>query len=273
MTEASTRHTDRVALVTGASRGIGAHLATAFARSGYAVAGVARSTESLADTAGRLTGEGHRFLSLACDVTEQADVERAVQQVAEELGRIDVLVNNAGLVEPELPLWEGDPDTWWQVMTTNVRGPFLLCRSVVPVMIGHGGGRIINLNSGAGTRERAELTAYCASKSALARITGGVALAGAQHGVHAFDLAPGVVETDMTHSMRMHEGRTEWTDPEDVTSLALALASGELDGLSGRMVRAGADSVERLREVAGRDLPEGARMLRLRPWGPDDPLG
>jgi NAD(P)-dependent dehydrogenase (short-subunit alcohol dehydrogenase family) len=271
--QSSGRHTGRVVLVTGASRGIGAHLATAFAEDGYAVAGLARSTESLSEVTGRMADAGHRFLPLACDVTDQRAVEETVGRVVAELGRVDVLVNNAGLVEPEVPLWEGDPDTWWQVMTTNVRGPFLLCRSVVPVMIRQGGGRVINLNSGAGTRERAELTAYCASKSALSRITGGIALAGREHGVHAFDLAPGVVETDMTHGMRMHVGRTEWTDPGDVAGLALALAAGELDGMSGRLVRAGADAVDVLREVASRDLPEGARMLRLRPWGPDDPLG
>src|SRR5690606_16111405 len=272
MTGTSTRHTGRVAVVTGASRGIGAHLGTAFARAGHAVAGLARSTDRLADVGSRLAAEGHRFLPLACDVTDREQVEQTVAQVVAELGRIDVLVNNAGLVEPELPLWEGDPDTWWQVVTTNVRGPYLMCRAVVPVMIERGGGRVINLNSGAGTRERADLTAYCASKSALARITGGVALAGAAHGVFAFDLAPGVVETDMTHGMRMHEGRTEWTDPQVVGELALALASGELDGMSGRMVRAGGDSVATLRDVAARELPAGARRLRLPPWGRDHPL-
>lgn len=130
----------------------------------------------------------------------------------------------------------------------------------------------MNLNSGAGTDARAELTAYCASKSALARLTGGTALAGAQHGVHAFDLAPGVVETDMTHSMVMHADRTRWTDPDDVTALLLAIALGELDGFSGRMVRAGADHLDTLRKLSAEGLADGARTLRLRPWGSDDPV-
>lgn len=251
----------RVALVTGASRGIGDHLVRALLGAGWAVVGLSRSG-SVADGA---TG-------LPCDVTDAGSVDEVVGRVVAEHGRIDLLVNCAGLVEPERPVWEADVDEWWQVMVTNVRGPFLLTRAVVPHMIAAGGGRIVNLNSGAGTRERADLTAYCASKSALARLTGGTALAGAEHGVLAFDLAPGVVETDMTHSMRMHDGRTEWTAPEDVVALLLALADGELDGFSGRMVRAGSDDLETLRRRSTEGLGEGERMLRLRPWGPDDPL-
>lgn len=253
---------NRLALVTGASRGIGDLLVRGLLDAGWAVVGLSRSG-SVADGA----------VGLACDVTDADAVARTVEQVVAEHGPIGLLVNNAGLVEDETPLWEADVDQWWQVMVTNVRGPFLLTRAVVPHMIAAGGGRVVNLNSGAGTRERADLTAYCASKSALARLTGGTALAGASYGVLAFDLAPGVVETDMTHSMRMHEGRTDWTDPQDVVALLLALAEGELDGFSGRMVRAGADDLDDLRARSAAGLGEGERMLRLRPWGDDDPVG
>ena len=253
----------RVALITGASRGIGAILAQAFREEGWQVVGLSRSGSD--DPAGAPT--------MACDVTDEAAVDQVVDTVIAEHGRIDLLVNNAGLVEREVPLWEADVEQWWQVMETNVRGPFLVTRAVVPHMISAGGGRVINMNSGSGTRESAVLTAYHASKSALARLTGGVALAGAEHGVRAFDLAPGVIETDMTHSMEMHEGRTEWTSPEDVTALALAIAAGELDGFSGRMVRAGADDLDVLRAKSAEGLGDGQRMLRLRPWGEDDPLG
>ncbi len=251
----------RTAVVTGASRGIGDHLVRALLGAGWTVAGLSRS--------GRAAEGAH---GIACDVTDAGAVDTAVGQVVRDLGPVGLLVNNAGLVETERPLWEADVDEWWQVMVTNVRGPFLLTRAVVPHMVEAGGGRVVNLNSGAGTRERADLTAYCASKSALARLTGGTALAGAEHGVHAFDLAPGVVATDMTHSMQMHEGRTEWTDPADVAALLLAIADGELDGFSGRMVRAGADDLDELRRRSAEGLSDGERMLRLRPWGPDDPL-
>ncbi|WP_256838816.1 SDR family NAD(P)-dependent oxidoreductase [Ornithinimicrobium faecis] len=252
----------KVALVTGASRGIGAHLAGALRGAGWQVVGLSRSGGD--DPAGEPT--------TACDVTDEAAVQTVVDAVIAEDGRIDLLVNNAGLVEPEVPLWEADAAQWWQVMETNVRGPFLVTRAVVPHMIAAGGGRVINLNSGSGTRESPVLTAYHASKSALARLTGGVAVAGAEHNVQAFDLAPGVIETDMTHSMQMHQGRTEWTSPQDLTALALAIADGELDGFSGRMVRAGADDLDVLRAKSAQGLGEGERMLRLRPWGADDPL-
>src|SRR5690606_20589949 len=220
--------TDHVALVTGASRGIGAHVVAALLDDGWTVVGLSRSGQ---------VAEGAE--GLACDVTDATAVEQAVREVVDRHGRIDLLVNNAGLVETEQPLWEADVDEWWQVMVTNVRGPFLLTRAVVPYMIDAGGGRIINLNSGSGTRESDVLTAYHASKSALARLTGGVALAGARRGVHAFDLAPGVIESNMTHSMELHRDRTDWTDREDVKALVLAIADGELDGFSGRFVRAG----------------------------------
>ncbi|HSP59462.1 MAG TPA: SDR family oxidoreductase [Ornithinimicrobium sp.] len=252
---------DHVALVTGASRGIGAHIVDALLGAGWRVVGLSRSGR-VADGA-----EG-----LVCDVTDEAAVDGAVREVLDRHGRIDLLVNNAGLIETEQPLWEADVDEWWQVMVTNVRGPFLLMRAVVPHMVAGDGGRVINLNSGSGTRESDVLTAYHASKSALARLTGGVALAGAEHGVRAFDLAPGVIESDMTHSMQMHQDRTEWTDPDDVTALVLAIADGELDGFSGRFVRAGTDDLDVLRERSRAGLGEGERMLRLRPWGEDDPL-
>jgi NAD(P)-dependent dehydrogenase (short-subunit alcohol dehydrogenase family) len=102
------------------------------------------------------------------------------------------------------------------------------------------------------------------------RITEGIHLAGAAHGVRAFDLAPGVIDTQMTRAMPMHAGRTEWTRPEDVVALAVAIAAGELDQWSGRFFRAGVDDLDVLRATT----PEGeARQLRLLPYGPEDPVG
>ncbi len=251
--------------MTGASRGIGAHLAAGFAAAGYRVAGCSRTGSSPDPTASVGT-------IAAVDVTDQAGVERFVAEVMADHGRIDVLINAAGVIEAEVPLWQADPQQWWQVMEVNVRGPFLCCYAVVPHLLAAGGGRVINLNSGAGFASRADLTAYCASKSALARITGGLHLAGYELGLRAFDLAPGHVATDMTASMRLHEGRTTWTPPQLVVELALALASGELDAFSGRMVRVGVDTPASLRERAAAGLAETDRTLGLVPWGPGDPL-
>jgi len=262
---------ERVAVVTGASRGIGAVIARALANDGYAVCLLARDGSAAAVVADEIGSLGGLAMALSVDVTNEVVVGEAVGAVMSCWGQIDLLVNNAGSIEAELPLWEADVDQWWSVITTNVRGPFLMTRAIVPHMIAAGGGRIININSGAGTAERPELSAYCASKSALARITGGTHLAGWAHGIRAFDLAPGTVRTEMTLSMERHRGRTQWTDPTDVANLVLALAGGELDAWSGRFVRAGVDTPESLSEQARLGVDDDARTLRLRPWGLSDP--
>ena len=260
-------------MVTGASRGIGAVIARALADDGYAVCLLARDGSAAAAVATEIGGAGGLAMARAADVTDEAAAGEAVEAVMASWGRIDLLVNSAGLIEREVPLWEADVDQWWSVIRTNVRGPFLMTRAVVPRMIAAGGGRVINLNSGAGTTGRAELSAYSASKAALARITGSTHLAGWASGIRAFDLAPGVVRTQMTLSMELHRGRTSWTDPTDVTDLVLALAGGDLDAWSGRFIRVGVDTPGTLRERAGLGMDDAARTLRLRPWGLSDPLG
>lgn len=260
-------------MVTGASRGIGALVARALAQAGYAVCLLARDGSAAAAVAAEIALAGGLSTARAVDVTDEVAVGEAVDAVLASWGRIDVLVNNAGLIEREVPLWEAEVDQWWSVISTNVRGPFLMSRAVVPPMIAAGGGRIINVNSGAGTTGRADLSAYSASKAALARITGSIHEAGWAHGIRAFDLAPGVVRTQMTLSMDLHRGRSEWTEPGDVTDLVLALAGGGLDAWSGRFVRAGADTPRSLREQAAIGLAAAARTLRLQPWGASDPLG
>ncbi len=256
--------THGVAVITGASRGIGAHLARAFDHAGYRLELLSR--HGSADTA-----SGPASVS-AVDVTDADAVRMFVSGVLDRHGRIDVLVNSAGLIDEEVDLAASDPDQWWRVQEVNVLGPYLMTRFVLPAMLQAGTGRVVNLNSGAGTRAGEVASAYNVSKTALARITGSTHLVGRAQGVYAFDLAPGVVRTDMTSSMRSHEGRTEWTDPHDVCELALALASGQLDAWSGRMVRAGADTVDLLQTIASRGLNSDARRIVLEPYGEDDPL-
>ncbi|CAN5483792.1 SDR family oxidoreductase [soil metagenome] len=268
----STSGVQRTAIVTGGSRGIGAHLVRALSGAGWYVVVCARSQESLREIGSELQARGHDFTTMPLDVSDAGEVDQMMAQLREQRPSIDLLVNCAGSIEAEVPIWEADPQQWWAVMVTNVKGPFLMTRAVAPIMIEQGEGRIINLNSGSAARSDASLTAYTASKSALARMTGGTASAGADHGLYAFDLAPGVIKTDMTQSMDVHQGRTQWTDPQDVTELALALASGELDGFSGRMVRAGTDDLDQLRDKSAQGLADRARTLSLTPWGSDDPL-
>ncbi|MGY1717303.1 SDR family NAD(P)-dependent oxidoreductase [Geodermatophilus sp. SYSU D01106] len=260
-----------VALVTGASAGIGRHLAEGLAARGAAVAGLARGGERLRaamDDVAAATGA--RTLAVPADVTDAAAVDAAVARVTSELGPVGLLVNNAGAIDAaEVPLWEADPEQWWSVVESQVRGPFLLARAVLPGMLAAGGGRVVGLASGLGTRGDARYSAYSAGKSAQMRITEAIGLAGAEHGVRAFDVAPGVVDTAMTRAMPMHAGRTEWTPPADVVDLVVAIAAGELDAWSGRFLRAGADTLDALRATT----PAGdARRLRLLPYGDADPL-
>lgn len=239
----------RVAVVTGASRGIGAHIADALQDNGYAVERGSRST---------------------APVTDRGAVEAWVADIVARHGRIDLLVNNAGVIDAEVSLLESDPDEWWGTVETNVRGPYLMTRTVLPHLTA-GTGRIVNINSGAAYKNADNATAYNLSKGALARLTSQLGL-GEGRTALVFDLAPGVVRTDMTESMTMHRGRTEWTPPAEVTDLLLAIADGRLDAWSGRMVRAGTDTVESLTARAAAGLGERDRTLGLVSWGGDDPL-
>ncbi|MGZ4551679.1 MAG: SDR family NAD(P)-dependent oxidoreductase [Blastococcus sp.] len=257
--------------MTGASTGIGRHLVQGLAMQGASVAGLARGAERLTATMAEVAASsGARTLAVAADVTDRASVEDAVAEVVAELGQVDLLVNNAGLIDEfEVPLWEADPDQWWHVVTSHVKGGFLLCRAVVPWMVLRNHGRVINLASGMSLQARPEYSAYSVAKTGLMRMT--EALAGALEGtdVRAFDVAPGVVETDMTRSMPMWRGFTDWTTPERVVELVGAIAAGELDAWSGRFLRAGKDDLDAMRAMTPRD---DARQLRLRPYGPADPL-
>lgn len=262
----------QVALITGASRGIGLHLATALAERGVRVAGMARRLPDLeAALAGVTATTGVPTLALGGDVASRSDVDAAVDATTQRLGPIDLLVNNAGLVDPtEGPVWEADPDQWWSVVTSHVRGAQLTIAAVVPQMVARRRGRVVNLASGMGTRADPDYPAYSVAKAAQMRLTEALDLALAGTGVLAFNIAPGLVQTEMTRSMPKWEGHTAWTPPERVVDLVCGVAGGMLDDWHGRFLRAGVDLPEEVRDRH----PSGAdRQLRLRPYGADDPLG
>lgn len=267
----------RTALVTGASRGIGREIALGLARAGLDVALLARDAERLGSVAAEVRALGVAAVEVTADVSDPAAVRAAVDRVEEALGSIDLLVNNAGVLESEHPLWEADPDEWWSVFETNVRGPFLFDRCVVPGMIARGGGRVVDLASGASSHEmRGGSSAYNASKTALVRLGANLHDDGFRHGLRVFELAPGVVRTDMSTGMTLHQGRTEWTPVERVTDVVNAIAAGELDACSGWFLRVSDDTPDSLRERAAQAAAEGtegtARRLRVLPAGSDDPL-
>lgn len=263
--------TGQVALVTGASTGIGFQLAHALAARGAAVAGLARGAARLTAAMDEVAAAtGARVLAVAADVTDAAAVGAAVARVVEQLGPVDLLVNNAGLVDAaEVPIWAADGEQWWAVVASHIRGPLLLVQAVVPGMVDRGRGRVVDLASGMGTRAVPEYSAYSVAKAGQIRLTEALAASLTGTGVHAFNVAPGLVQTEMTRSMPKWEGHTAWTPPERVVELVCAVAAGELDAWSGRFLRAGADDPGTL---AGRTPGDGARQLRLRAYGPDDPV-
>jgi NAD(P)-dependent dehydrogenase (short-subunit alcohol dehydrogenase family) len=242
---------ERVAVVTGASRGIGRHIANALQAQGYAV---------------------ERGSTGVAPVTDQQAVQTWVADILSRHPRVDLLVNNAGVIDSEVPLLDSDPEQWWHTVEVNVRGAYLVTWVLGRMLREHTGSteglRVVNLNSGAGMRAGRVATAYNLSKTALARLTGSTHLSG----IPCLDLMPGVVRTDMTESMRAHVDRTDWTDPADVTALVLAFAAGDLDAWSGRFVRAGVDTPDSLRARARSGLGDGARTVTLEPWGSEDPL-
>ena len=264
----------RVALVTGAGRGMGRALALGLAEQGLAVGLVGRTPEPLDDVAARIRDDGGRAVAVTADVRDYAKVETAVAAVEDAIGPIDLLVNNAGVIEPvEQPIWDADPAAWWDVVETDLRGPFHCVRAVVPGMVRRGGGRVIDLNSGAGAADRPIYSAYCAAKAGLFRIGGSLHLAGYERGLRSFELAPGVVHTDMSDAMPLHADRTDWTPIEDVVTFELAIARGDLDAWSGRLMRVGVDTVESLRAAATAGAADGtARRLGVLPYGSTDPL-
>ncbi|MCA5893101.1 SDR family oxidoreductase [Isoptericola sp. NEAU-Y5] len=266
------------ALVTGATRGIGRAVALGLARAGLDVALLARDAGRLDDVADEVRGLGRTALVLPADVTDAHAVADAVRRAEAPvatggLGGVDLLVNNAGRIDAEVPLWEADPDEWWAVVETNVRGPFLLSRAVVPRMLARGGGRVVELASGASTHEISASTAYNVSKTALLRLGAGLHQAGHARGLRVFEVAPGTVATDMTASMPMHAGRADWTPVEATVDMVTAIARGELDACSGWYLRVTHDTPDSLRALAAEASAPAARRLRAQPAGPGDPLG
>ena len=190
----------QVAIVTGASQGLGRSIAEALAAAGAAVALVARSADKLADVAAGITAAGGRAEAFPCDVTKGEDIQRVVDAVVEKLGRLDILVNNAGVTRDTL-LPRMSDEEWDQVLTTNLRAPFLFMRAASRPMMQQRYGRIVNVASVSGLIGNPGQANYSASKAGLVGLTRTVAkeLAGRKITVNA--VAPGFIASDMTAAL------------------------------------------------------------------------
>jgi len=187
----------KVALVTGAGRGIGRALAVAFAKHGASVVCAARTTADLEQTASLVRETGAKCLAVTTDVSSPAAVTAMVDAAISAFGQIDVLFNNAARNPVIAGLWEVDTDAWWDELTVNLRGPMLCCRAVLPHMMKRNTGVVINMAGGTQIPGR---TSYCCSKAALNKLTELLAkeLERAGSNVAAFGISPGLVKTKRT---------------------------------------------------------------------------
>lgn len=189
----------RVALVTGASRGLGAFFAQILAQAGAKVAIGARDTERLSELAAQIEASGGRALPVSLDVADPDSVKRAIALTQTELGPLRLLVNNAGIVA-DGPAIDSTVDEWDRVMNTNLRGAWLVAQESARAMREHAeGGSIINTASILGLQGSQQVASYCASKGGLINLTRALAAEWARYGIRVNALAPGYIKTDINH--------------------------------------------------------------------------
>ena len=242
--------TGKVALITGASRGIGRSIALAYAEAGAEVVVSSRNRRppELEKVAQEIVATGKKALAIPAHVGKKEDVQMLVRKTLERFGRIDILMNNAGANPVLSTLAELEEEAFGKVLEVNLKGALLVSQAVIPQMIKQGGGRIINMSSVSGLRARADRTgAYCISKAALNMMTQVMARELAEHNILVNAIAPGSIKTEFS--------RVNWTDPqrkaqriqeielrrfgepEEVVGIALFLASEAGSFVTGEIIR------------------------------------
>lgn len=271
----------QVALVTGGSSGLGREIAVHLGAAGASVAVLARSEVQLAETIALIESAGGRGVAATADVRDQHAVERALETVEQELGPVDLLVNNAGVAGPVAPFWEADPSEWWSAVEVNLRGTSLCCSAVLPGMVARKRGRIVNVTSNAGIYRWPYLSAYAISKAAVIKLTENLAVETKKHGIKLFSIDPGMLRVGMTAALlaedippdhpaavigawfrhQMESGRE--VPLERGAGLVAFLASGRADALSGCYLTV-YDDVEEFVERAPSIRRDELYTLRLR---------
>ena len=243
---------DRVAVVTGAGRGIGRVIALALAEEGAQLVLAGRSVDALEQTAKVAGGTERDALVVSTDVTLPDQVDALARATLEAFGRVDVLVNNSGVGGPSAPLWEVDQADWEATMAVNVTGTYLCCRAFLPAMVGRGSGSVVIIGSMTGKRPLVGRTAYATSKMALVGLARTLAAEAGPYGVRVNVISPGPVEGERIEwvierqaealGVTVEEARARFTgasplgrlvSPEDVAAATVFLASDRAASITG----------------------------------------
>lgn len=221
--------TGKTVIVTGASRGIGAATARVFADAGAHVALLARSTDQIAALAQEL---GPKACAFACDVSDMVQMQDVIAQAEDQLGPVEVLIGNAGVLDPITPLSDADPDAWGRTIDINLKGVFNGMRCVLPGMIARGHGTIITVSSGAAHNPLEAWSSYCASKAGAYMLTRCADLENRDKGLRIMGLSPGTVATEMQRDIKASGlnpvSQLDWSDhiPPDWPARALLWMCG-----------------------------------------------
>jgi len=219
---------NKVALITGGSRGIGKAVAAAFAHEGAKLALCARSTDELQQTVAELHGMKAQAQGWPCDVTMESSVKDFVHEAQRAFGRIDILVNNAGVMTRPAPMVELEVRKWDYTIAVNLRGPFLVTQAVLPFMLKQKSGSVINVSSTIGRGAYANFVAYATSKWGLEGFTQTLAAELRSSHIRVNSVEPGYVATKLTG----YRG----SNPESVTDVFVYLASDESKSVTGKML-------------------------------------
>lgn len=239
----------KTVMITGASRGIGEAAARLFANEGANVVLLARGRDAIADIAGDI---GASALAVPCDISRYWEFETAVTAAGDAFGSVDILINNAGVIEPISHLATSDPDGWAQAIDINLKGVYHGMRAVLPGMIARGAGTILTVSSGAAHGPTEAWSHYNASKAGAAMLTRCVHLENAADGIRAMGLSPGTVATQMQREIKAsginRVSRLEWSDhipPEWPAQALLWMCSDAADDFVGEEISLREDDIRR----------------------------
>lgn len=235
----------KVAVVTGATRGLGQAIAIGLGEAGATVVAVGSRPENLANTIEILNSKGIKNLALGCDQSDKAQINAVIEETVNAFGQIDILVNNAGTIK-RAPAHEFSDDDWDEVIEVNLNGVFRFCREAGKQMLKQGSGKIINIASLLSFSGGITVPAYAASKGGVAQITKALANEWAVSGIQVNAIAPGYFETDNTYNLRQDKERFdsisaripagEWGKPEDLAGATVFLSSAASNYMNGHVM-------------------------------------